>query len=177
MLKSVNVKIRILTTTMSKILQFIRHSKSSWQFQVDDHDRPLKKRGVNDALLVSKHLKTILLKPDVIFCSSAQRTKSTATLFVDILELKNVNFEVKKALYDFSGPSVLDAIKTCDDSVTVLMLFGHNYALTNLCNSLGNISIDNVTTSGFVQIEFDQNSWKNIQNGKTTKIVFPKHLK
>ena len=162
---------------MSKILQFIRHSKSSWQFKVDDHDRPLKKRGVHDAVLVSKHLKNNILKPDVIFCSSSQRTKSTAMLFVDILELKNVNFEEKKALYDFSGPSVLNAIKTCDDAVTVLMLFGHNYALTNLCNSLGNMAIDNVTTSGFVQIEFDQNSWKNIQNGKTTKIVFPKHLK
>ena len=162
---------------MKKILQFIRHSKSSWQFDVDDHDRPLKKRGVNDAVLIAKHLQTKILKPDVIFCSSAQRTKSTAMLFVDNLELKNVKFEVKKSLYDFSGSSVLKTIKNCDDSVSIIMLFGHNFALTNLCNSLGNIAIDNVTTSGFVQIEFDQNSWKNIQNGKTTKIVFPKHLK
>ena len=98
-------------------------------------------------------------------------------LFVDNLQLKNIHFEQKKALYDFSGDSVLEVIKNCDDTVDVLMIFGHNYALTNLCNSLGNTTIDNVTTTGFVQLEFEQNSWKNIKKGKTTKIVFPKHLK
>jgi len=98
-------------------------------------------------------------------------------LFIDVLDLKNVKFELKTDLYDFSGASVLGAIKNCDDSIKKIMLFGHNHALTDLCNSLGNIAIDNVTTSGFVQIEFNQDSWKNIKKGKTTKIVFPKHLK
>lgn len=162
---------------MSKIIQFIRHAKSSWQFNVSDHDRPLKKRGVKDANLVANHLKTNFIKPNLILSSTANRAKLTALLFVDVLDLKNIQFQQKKALYDFSGDSVLEVINNCDDNVNVLMVFGHNHALTNLCNSLGNTSIDNVTTSGFVQIEFDQNSWKNIKNGNTTKIVFPKHLK
>ncbi|WP_397362619.1 SixA phosphatase family protein [Olleya sp. R77988] len=162
---------------MSKILQFVRHAKSSWKFDLKDHDRPLKNRGVKDAVLVSKHLKTNFLKPEVIFSSTANRAKSTAMLFVDNLNLKNIKFELKKELYDFSGASVLECVKSCDNSKDIIMIFGHNFALTNLCNSLGNTIIDNVTTSGFVQIEFEQNSWKTIENGKTTKIVFPKHLK
>jgi len=175
--KKIIVKKSTLTIVMSKIIQFIRHAKSSWQFNVTDHDRPLKKRGVKDAKLVSNHLKTNFLKPNLILSSTANRAKSTAMLFVDNLQLKNIHFEQKKALYDFSGDSVLEVIKNCDDTVDVLMIFGHNYALTNLCNSLGNTTIDNVTTSGFIQLEFEQNSWKNIKKGKTTKIVFPKHLK
>ncbi len=162
---------------MNKIIQFVRHAKSSWKFDVKDHDRPLKKRGLKDVDLVANHLKTNFLKPDIIMCSTSNRTKTTAMQFVDILDLKHIDFQLKKKLYDFSGSTVLDTIKNCDDSVDVLMIFGHNYALTNLCNSLGNIAIDNVTTSGFVQIEFEQNSWRTIKNGKTTKIVFPKHLK
>ncbi|QCE43222.1 SixA phosphatase family protein [Psychroserpens sp. NJDZ02] len=162
---------------MNKILQIIRHAKSSWEYNVEDHERPLKKRGVNDAVLVSKHLKTNFLNPDAIYCSTSKRTKSTAMLFVDVLDLKNVKFELKKQLYDFSGEAILESILSCDDSNNVLMVFGHNFALTKLCNLLGDIAIDNVTTSGFVQIEFAQNTWKSIKNGKTTKIVFPKHLK
>ncbi|WGD34656.1 histidine phosphatase family protein [Olleya sp. YS] len=162
---------------MSKIIQFVRHGKSSWEFDVPDHDRPLKNRGVNDAKLVCNHLEANFLYPDAIYSSTANRAKSTAKLFVDNLKLNSTQFELKKQLYDFSGEAVLKIIKSCDDSISILMIFGHNYALTNLCNSLGNISIDNVTTSGFVQIEFETDSWKNIKNGTTTKIVFPKHLK
>lgn len=161
----------------NKIIQFVRHAKSSWKFEVNDHDRPLKKRGVNDAVLVSKYLKTNFLIPNQILSSSAKRAKSTALLFIDILELKNIDFELKTELYDFSGNSVLNEIKKVSNSTDIIMVFGHNYALTNLCNSLGSIAIDNVATSGFVQIEFEETSWNDIKKGKTTKIVFPKHLK
>ncbi|AUC76247.1 SixA phosphatase family protein [Olleya sp. Bg11-27] len=162
---------------MNKIIQFIRHAKSSWESNVEDHDRPLKKRGIKDAILVSNHLKVNFLNPDLIFCSTSERTRLTAMLFVEVLDLKHIKFEPKKELYDFSGASILGAILSCDDSVNVLMVYGHNFALTDLCNLFGNIVIDNLTTSGFVQIEFAQNTWRNIKNGKTTKIVFPKHLK
>ncbi|WP_289045800.1 histidine phosphatase family protein [uncultured Olleya sp.] len=162
---------------MNKKIQFIRHAKSSWKYDVSDKERPLKKRGVNDVVLMCKHLKTKILKPEAIFSSPANRTKSTAMLFVDNLKFNSIKIEYKNELYDFSGESVLSVLKSCDNSINTLMLFGHNYALTNLCNSLGDISIDNVTTSGFVEIEFKQSSWKDIKNGKTTKIVFPKHLK
>lgn len=162
---------------MSKILQFVRHGKSSWEFDVSDHDRPLKKKGINDASLVCNHLKTNFLNPDAIFSSTANRAKSTARLFVDNLQLNDTKFDLKKELYDFSGEAVFKFIKSCDNSLDILMFFGHNFALTNLCNSLGNIAIDNVTTSGFVQIEFEETSWNDIKKGKTTKIVFPKHLK
>ena len=37
-----------------KTLYIVRHAKSSWEYDgIKDIDRPLKKRGINDAYLVS----------------------------------------------------------------------------------------------------------------------------
>lgn len=162
---------------MNKILQLFRHGKSSWKHNLPDHDRPMKQRGFNDINLVSEHIKKDFLKPDLILSSTANRARTTSENYIENLGLKTVNFQLKKELYDFSGEAVLNQIYNCDNSVNILTIFGHNFALTDICNKLGNNYIDNLTTSGFVQIEFEQNDWKKIKNGNTTRIVFPKHLK
>lgn len=162
---------------MNKVLQVFRHAKSSWKYDLTDHERPLKKRGVNDIKLMSEHLKNDFLKPDLIWSSTANRARTTSQNYIKYLDLFDVNFQQKKELYDFSGEAVLSQIFNCDNSINILAIFGHNYALTNICNQLGDSYIENLTTSGFVQIEFEQNDWKTIKNGITTRIVFPKHLK
>ena len=58
-----------------------------------------------------------------------------------------------------------------------LMLFGHNEAITNFVNKYGNIRIDNVSTSGFVNIIFDTVNWNTLENGTTQKVIFPSDLK
>ena len=40
-----------------KELILIRHAKSSWKYNVIDHERPLTDRGLEDAMLVSNYLK------------------------------------------------------------------------------------------------------------------------
>jgi phosphohistidine phosphatase len=47
--------------------------------------------------------------------------------------------------------------------------FGHNAAITNFVNIFGDVSIENVPTSGFVSIEFDTENWIEIKKGKTKK--------
>ena len=42
------------------------------------------------------------------------------------------------------------------------MVFGHNYAFTNLVNQLGNKYIENVPTSGMVKIDFEIEHWKDL---------------
>jgi phosphohistidine phosphatase len=58
-----------------------------------------------------------------------------------------------------------------------LIIFGHNEAITNFVNKFGSSFIENVATSGFVSILFEQESWKYISNGITKKVVFPRDLK
>jgi phosphohistidine phosphatase len=50
-----------------KSLRILRHAKSSWEHpELNDHDRPLNKRGKNDAPRIGKLLQKEKLIPDVI---------------------------------------------------------------------------------------------------------------
>lgn len=168
---------QINTIKNVKTVFLVRHAKSCWNNNFDDLNRPLKSRGYSDANLVSNYLVYKNIIPEIILCSSAKRTKLTAQIFIDNLNLKHVKIKYLKELYDFSGDRVLNVLRDCDNCIDKVLLFGHNYALTNLVNSLGSIEIDNFSTSGFVQIDFETTDWKNIDKGQTKLIVFAKDLK
>lgn len=159
-----------------KKLILMRHAKSSWEFNVSDHERPLKTRGYKDAELVSKYLVNEI-KPELIMSSDALRAKTTAGIFVSNLNIGSKEIVLNHLLYDFSGADLVNVIKNCSDSVNELMIFGHNYAITNFVNSYGDLPIDNVPTSGATILEFEVDRWSDIKKGKTIKTMFPRDLK
>ena len=160
-----------------KTLYMVRHAKSSWKYDVPDHQRPLKKRGHNDATLVSEAILKDVPKPQRIISSDANRAQTTARYFKDAFDVKDSKFELNHDLYDFSGQSVMEIIKSLDNSLDRVMIVGHNHAFTSIANMLGSEYIDNLPTSGFVMITFDEDSWADISTGQTKKLLFPRHLK
>lgn len=160
-----------------KTLILVRHAKSSWKHNVIDHERPLNNRGKNDALMLSKHLKSKSLKIDLVLSSDALRAKTTAGIFMDNLNINQEIFSLNHNLYDFSGENLTQVIKECDDSINYLMLFGHNYAITSFVNTYGDKYIGNVPTCGVTIIEFKIDFWKNLNQGKITSTLFPRDLK
>ena len=85
-----------------KRLIVVRHAKSSWEFNVPDHERPLNLRGENDAKVVSKQL-VGKINPELILSSDAIRAKTTAKIFVSNLNINPKNISLNHELYDFSG--------------------------------------------------------------------------
>jgi len=160
-----------------KQLVLIRHGKSSWEYSVSDKDRPLLERGINDGLLVSASPKTREIKVDAVFSSPANRALHTCMIFVRQLGISLSDVEINDQLYDFSGDEVLGFLKSLDNGHDSVMIFGHNHAFTHIANSLGNTYIDNVPTSGLVQLRFDIESWKDISSGTTVQTLFPKQLR
>jgi len=160
-----------------KSLYILRHAKSSWEQNVDDHKRPLKKRGKKDALLVSNHVKKMIPAPQKIITSDANRAHSTALYFKNAWDISDKNFIINPELYDFGGQKVLEIIKDLNDKQDCLMIVGHNHALTSIANMLGDATINNIPTCGFVVIEFNVDSWKYTNYGFTSKIIFPRDLK
>lgn len=160
---------------MKKII-LVRHAKSSWEYDVIDHERPLNDRGISDAEMVSKALKNNAINVDLILSSNSVRTTATSNIFISNLNLHDTNIRYDYDLYDFAGSNLIQVIKACDDSVNCLMLFGHNHAITAFVNTFGNKYIDNVPTCGVVIIEFSITSWKDLNKGKTLKTLFPRDL-
>ncbi|MAN59854.1 MAG: hypothetical protein CMC08_08485 [Flavobacteriaceae bacterium] len=160
-----------------KTLYMVRHAKSSWKYDVEDHQRPLKGRGKNDAALVSQHVKNLVKPPQRIVSSDANRARTTASYFMNAFNVAEDDFELNHDLYDFSGQQVIKSVKKLDESLNVVMIVGHNHAFTSIVNMLGNQYIENLPTCGFVAIEFEEDSWDQISTGITKHAVFPRHLK
>lgn len=160
-----------------KDIIFIRHAKSSWEYDVSDRERPLKKRGINDSHLVSNHFKKYQFIPDAVFSSPAKRARKTCKIFTENLNISDFDITIKEDIYDFGGNQLINFIKTLDDSLSKIIIFGHNYALTSLVNTYGSKYVDNVTTSGLVWLKFDIDNWERLRKGKTILTIFPRDLK
>jgi len=159
-----------------KKLILVRHAKSSREFNVSDHDRPLSERGINDAHLISKELLHIIL-PELICSSTALRARKTADIITSNLKMSPHKITLNKELYDFSGSDLVNFIKNCHDSINELMVFGHNNAITNFANKFGDTWIENVPTCGVVIIEFSISKWTELKKGQTIKTLFPKEIR
>ncbi|WP_010522531.1 SixA phosphatase family protein [Aquimarina agarivorans] len=162
-----------------KKIYFIRHAKSSWEEQVEDHDRPLSDRGFDDAILISNELikKEISAHIQMVFSSTAKRAKTTAQIVTDILKIPEEKVNYMNDLYSFNGISVSKFLKELPQELDTILVFGHNPAFTILVNSLGSQFFANIPTSGTVAISFDCDNWTDLQNGKTLFHIFPKDLK
>jgi phosphohistidine phosphatase len=160
-----------------KNLYLMRHGKSSWELNVSDQDRALLQRGITDAKMVGEKVLGEKIKIDYAYSSPANRALHTAIICLRILNYPLQNFSVETDLYDFSGDKVIEFIKGLDNKLDNVLIFGHNHAFTYIANALGNKHIDNVPTSGFVHLQFKENSWASISQGSTIQTIFPKQLK
>lgn len=160
-----------------KNLILIRHAKSSWDAPVQDFDRTLKQRGRDDAYLVANNCTAILPTNCVIRSSSAKRTRETALIFATTFLYPLESIVFSDNLYTFDENKLEKVIKSINNDVENVILFGHNDAITNFVNKFGNLFVDNVPTSGVVWLQFESNNWDKITKCKTIKTIFPRDLK
>jgi phosphohistidine phosphatase len=160
-----------------KKLILVRHAKSSWDSDVNDSDRSLSEKGINDAFNTFKYLKNKIKKPDAIFSSPANRTLHTCVIFIKTLHIPFQKLHVVEDLYDFGGEKVIAFLRSLSNTYEYVAVFGHNYALTSLCNIFGNKPIDNLSTSGVAFIHFNVNHWADIERGHTELLISPKELR
>lgn len=160
-----------------KKLILVRHGKSSWNEDLPDDERPLKKRAYKDAGLVLNAFSGFCEKPLKMWSSYATRALTTAKIFKERLEVDDRNFSVKDELYTFDASDLLDIIRSCDDDVQTLIVFGHNPAITGVANKLGDQYFTNVPTTGLCMIKLEDEKWQDIQKGTTLMYLFPKNLR
>lgn len=160
-----------------KTLYLVRHAKSSWDFDVIDHQRPLNERGLKDAPLIAAHIAKKMPKPDYFISSDATRAVTTAVFYVKAYGVDDSALHLEHKLYDFDGRGLVEVIRSMSNDIDRLMVFGHNNAMTNVVNTYGNKRIDNVATAAFTAIEFEIENWSELAPGKTIYTKTPKELR
>tara|TARA_B100000941_G_scaffold283901_1_gene253973 strand:- start:1061 stop:1549 length:489 start_codon:yes stop_codon:yes gene_type:complete len=161
-----------------KRLILIRHSKSSWKdFSLTDFNRPLNGRGKSDGPLMAFYLSNRITMVDYLHSSSSVRTFETSKYFINQIKFGKIQYD--DSLYHSSSSSLLNIIMNYSDDYQSVMVIAHNPGLTNLINNITNISLDNLPTTGLVEIEFKINHWSNIssENSNVIDLKFPKQLK
>ena len=159
-----------------KKLYLVRHAKSSWKNpELSDKERPLNKRGKNDAPFMGKTLKEKKVKPDLMISSDAVRAKKTAYAIAKELEYEKNNIVLTDDIYEASSLELLNLVKSFDQDFSSVMMFGHNPAFTMLNNQLSDNYIDNIPTCGITAIKFGS-EWKDVADGggKSEFFIFPK---
>jgi phosphohistidine phosphatase len=119
-----------------KTLFLLRHAKSSWDDPgLADHDRPLAPRGKRAAKVIAEHLREERIAPDLVLCSSSQRTRETLERIAPALG-GDVAVEIERELYAASADRLLERLRAVDDDVESVMLIGHNPGIEQLALSL-----------------------------------------
>lgn len=163
-----------------KTLYLCRHAKSSWKDKsLDDFERPLNKRGKNDAPLMGKILSKKNIKPALIISSPAIRAFETAKIFSSHLDYPEEKIKTDLQIYEASSRDLLNVLRDVDNKYKSVMLFGHNPGLNNLSDFLTGHVIDNIPTSGVVCAELNFEQWASLDKGNCTFKFFeyPKKYK
>ena len=111
-------------------------------------------------------------KPNLIVSSPAVRALETARIIARKLGYPRKDIAVEDRLYGAGVAELLDVIRNTDESVTTLMLFGHNPGLTELANHLGPRPIPNLPTCGVLHLRFETETWSVVGYARGDELLF-----
>ena len=155
-----------------KTLYLARHAKSYWKDQsIPDFDRPLNGRGKRDAPFIGEVLKDKGVKPDLIICSPAKRTKKTAIEIAEKLRYPEKKILYDDELYEASSNILIRVIKKINEKYDSVMIFAHNPGLTMLNNHISNNYLENIPTCGIVALQLDK-KWIEIDKNSCQFLFF-----
>ena len=117
-------------------LSLVRHANAEQDSDVRDFDRPLSRKGRNEAEDMAKRFLERELVPDLILTSAAVRTRETADAFARVLGVPARLLQADDALYLADGEQILAMIRAVGPRVTHLMVIGHNPGISAAAISL-----------------------------------------
>jgi phosphohistidine phosphatase len=170
-------------------LLLLRHAKSDWSKDSDDHDRPLSARGRKAAPKMARHMRTKDYLPEVVLCSTALRSRETVALLLSTWRKKPA-LRYEAALYLADWPVLLANLKKAPPRASPLLLVGHNPGIEQLAIALAFQSnnpaersrLQRLTrkfpTGALAVLDFEIASWRNLKagSGQLIDYVRPKDL-
>lgn len=162
------------------VLFLIRHAKSSWDDPgLTDKERPLNKRGKTDAPLMGDILNSKNEQASLIISSPAVRAFKTAEIIAAKTGYKKSRIKADNKLYMADINDFINVIKKIPRENNSIMLFSHNYGITDFANFISDAKIENIPTCGIVKINFNMKNWENITESKGINeyFIYPKLYK
>ncbi len=158
----------------------MRHAKSDWgNHLLTDFDRPLNKRGLNDAPMMGKELVNRNKNIDLIICSSANRAQTTAKLVAKAINYKH-DIQLEKSFYASIVSNIILELEVIDNSHNTVLIVAHNPTMENLVYNLISRKTEVVMpTAAIASLQFDIENWADLEfnTGKLEWFIKPKDFK
>ncbi|HET6795388.1 MAG TPA: histidine phosphatase family protein [Acidimicrobiales bacterium] len=119
-----------------RTLHLLRHAKSSWDDPgLSDRERPLAGRGEKASARMARHMEAVGVRPSLVICSPAVRTRQTLTAVERALP-DGVEVRFDDGLYGAGVTDLIRLVRSVPAAVEELMLIGHNPGLQDLALTL-----------------------------------------
>ena len=161
-----------------KTLLVLRHAKSSWDDSgLDDHDRPLNKRGRRDAPRMGELIEAEDLVPDLILSSTALRARQTAVLVADACGYQG-EIMLEPDLYHAAPADYARTLSQAGGDAECVMVVGHNPGLQELVTVLSG-ACERMPTATLACIEIELDDWQEAASvaGSLSGLWRPKELR
>jgi phosphohistidine phosphatase len=160
-----------------KCLYLLRHAKSSWKDPgVDDHERPLARRGRRAAKAIARYVRERGIEPELVLCSTARRACQTLERIEPALGTPAV--QIEPGLYQASARTLLERLRSVPDGVGSVMLIGHNPGVQQLVLDLarpapGRRGLElKYPTAGLATLTFRGPAWRALDPGSAELVDF-----
>jgi phosphohistidine phosphatase len=148
-----------------------RHGKSERPSGVDDHERPLARRGRDAAAVMGRFLAAAGQVPDLAITSTAVRARDTLLIAREAGGWKSPVVE-ERGLYDATPSDVVAAIRGLPASAARVLLVGHEPTWSETLAQLmggGNVRFP---TAAAACLDFDAATWATIALGSGDLVWF-----
>jgi len=165
---------------MKKTLLLVRHAKAEDQSKMfKDFDRELVGGGIMDSARLGHFLKGEGIVADAIKTSSAARTYQTAKIIAEQLKFDVDQIESVDKLYSGGPQAYLAAVNATDETVSTLLLCGHNPDISYFAEYLTHADVGSMEKCSLVTVEFDELTWAEIsaKTGILKEYLTPQSLK
>jgi len=153
-----------------KTLLVLRHAKSSWNDPaLDDHERPLNKRGRRDAPRMGELVREYGLIPDVIISSNAARARLTAEAVAEAARYAG-EILLDPRLYLACPADILSLLTAVRENAGTVMIIGHNPGLEELVEQLTGERQD-LPTAALAQIGLPIDQWRDLKRSTRGTLV------
>ena len=170
-------------------LLLLRHAKSDWSKDADDHERPLSARGRKAAPEIARYMRSREYVPEAVLCSTAVRTRETLDLLLAGWR-KKPDIRYERAVYLADWPVLLAHLKKTQARSSPLLFVGHNPGIEQLAIALAlqprdaqeRTRLQRLTqkfpTAALAVLDFEIASWRNLKSGagQLVDYVRPKDL-
>jgi phosphohistidine phosphatase len=169
-----------------KTLHVMRHAKARRDVpKLEDHERPLSPRGMQDAMAIAEHCARSGIEPGLVLCSSSVRTRATLALLIPYLPVPRI--QIERGLYLASVRELFARVAEVDDDTASVLLIGHNDDLHAFAKALAGAGdgalrqrLDaKFPTAALASFELDIATWHQLAPGRGALVglMTPKELR